>query len=76
MNLRQIDMRQGIAWVQGKRGWRKVFLGKASVQAIQAYLRERPVGKGDALWLNRFSQSADHRRRAPTGGSAGGEGQY
>lgn len=56
MNLRQLDLRQGIAWVKGKRGWRKVFLGKASVQAIQAYLKERPTNKGDALWLNRFGQ--------------------
>ena len=56
MNLRQLDLKQGIAWVKGKRGWRKVFLGKASVQAIQAYLQERPTGKGDTLWLNIFGQ--------------------
>lgn len=56
MNLHQLDLRQGIAWVKGKRGWRKVFLGKASVQAIQTYLKERPANKGDALWLNVFGQ--------------------
>ena len=52
MNLQQLDLRQGIAWVHGKRGWRKVFLGKASTQAIAEYLAERPAGKGDTLWLN------------------------
>ncbi|MBU6352100.1 MAG: tyrosine-type recombinase/integrase [Chloroflexi bacterium] len=52
MNLRQLDLRQGLAWVNGKRGWRKVFLGKASVEAILAYLPERPTNGGDALWLN------------------------
>ena len=57
MNLRQLDLKQGIAWVQGKRGWRKVFLGKASIQAIQAYLQERPTGKEDAVWLKRWGNS-------------------
>lgn len=52
MNLRQLDLRQGIAWVKGKRGWRKVFLGKASVQSIQRYLQGRPTGQPHALWLN------------------------
>lgn len=52
MNLRQLDLRQGVAWVNGKRGWRKVFLGKASAEAILAYLPERPTNGGDALWLN------------------------
>jgi site-specific recombinase XerD len=56
MNLRQLDLRQGVAWVKGKRGWRKVFLGKASVQAIQTYLKARPTTKGDVLWLNIFDQ--------------------
>lgn len=56
MNLRQLDLRQGIAWVQGKRGWRKVFLGTAGVQAIQAYLQERPTGQEHALWLNTSGQ--------------------
>lgn len=55
MNLRQLDVRQGVAWVKGQRGWRKVFLGKASVQAIQTYLKERS-GRGDTLWLNIFGQ--------------------
>src|SRR5690606_18471312 len=52
MNLRQLDLKQGIAWVQGKRGWRKVFLGKAAVETIEAYLCERPAGQEQALWLN------------------------
>jgi site-specific recombinase XerC len=56
MNLHQLDLWQGIAWVKGKPGWRKVFLGKASVQAIQAYLKDRPPNKHDALWLNIFGQ--------------------
>jgi site-specific recombinase XerD len=46
-----------MAWVKGKRGWRKVVLGKASVQAIQAYLQERSVSQSNALWLNVFGQS-------------------
>lgn len=49
--LSRLDFKSGTSWVDGKRGWRKVFLGKASVQAIQAYLPERTTGSGDALWL-------------------------
>ena len=56
MNLRQLDLRQGFAWVQGKRGWRKVFLGKAGVEAIQGYMSERHPLAEDALWLNTFGQ--------------------
>ncbi|MCC6168722.1 MAG: tyrosine-type recombinase/integrase [Caldilineaceae bacterium] len=56
MNLPQLDLKQGIAWVQGKRGWRKVFLGNAGVQAIQAYLAERPASQGHALWLNAYDR--------------------
>lgn len=56
MNVRQLDLRRGIAWVKGKRGWRKVFLGKASAQAIGDYLKERTAHKSDALWLNVFGQ--------------------
>ena len=52
MSLTHLDLKQGMAWVNGKRGWRKVFLGKASVQAIQSYMRERGPGRYDALWLN------------------------
>ena len=52
MSLSHLDLKQGTAWVNGKRGWRKVFLGKASVQAIRAYLQERGPGRYDALWLN------------------------
>jgi site-specific recombinase XerD len=50
------SVRASVAWVKGKRGWRKVFLGKSSVQAIQSYLKERPANKGDMLWLNVFGQ--------------------
>lgn len=56
MTLRQLDLPKGIAWVNGKRGWRKVFLGKASIQAIHAYLKERSANKADALWLNPAGQ--------------------
>lgn len=56
MNLHQLDLKQGMAWVKGKRGWRKVVLGKASIQAIQAYLQERSVSQSHALWLNVFAQ--------------------
>lgn len=56
MNLRQLDLKTGMAWVKGKRGWRKVFLGKAGVQAIQDYLAERPANKSHRLWLNIFGQ--------------------
>jgi site-specific recombinase XerD len=52
MSLTHLDLKQGMAWVNGKRGWRKVFWGKASAQAIRAYLEERGVGRYDALWLN------------------------
>ncbi|MCC6457221.1 MAG: tyrosine-type recombinase/integrase [Caldilineaceae bacterium] len=56
MDLSQLDLKQGVAWVKGKRGWRKVFLGKASVQAIQHYLQVRPAGKTTGLWLNVHGQ--------------------
>lgn len=52
MRLSRLDLRKGTAWVDGKRGWRKVFLGQASVQTITAYLRERSLAGRDALWLN------------------------
>lgn len=56
MSLSQLDLKQGTAWVNGKRGWRKVFLGTASVQAIRAYLEERQAAKSDPLWLNMNGQ--------------------
>jgi site-specific recombinase XerD len=52
MCLSRLDLRNGTAWVEGKRGWRKVFLGQASVQAVTAYMRERSSHKDDALWLS------------------------
>lgn len=52
MTVSKLNLKHGTAWVFGKRGWRKVFLGKASVEAIQAYLDERPINAPDALWLN------------------------
>jgi integrase/recombinase XerC len=52
MGLQRLDLRHGTVWVNGKRGWRKVFLGQASTDAIQVYLRERPANGQDALWLN------------------------
>jgi site-specific recombinase XerD len=51
MCLSRLDLKNGTAWVDGKRGWRKLFLGKTSVQAIQAYLVERSSASEDALWL-------------------------
>ena len=52
IDIQRLDLRHGTVWVNGKRGWRKVFLGQASIDAIQAYLRERPATGQDALWLN------------------------
>lgn len=52
MTTSKLDLKHGTAWVFGKRGWRKVFLGKASQEAIHAYLYVRPINAPDALWLN------------------------
>lgn len=52
MKLSQINLKNGEVWVEGKRGWRKVFLGKASLQAVCAYLQERLELPSDHLWLN------------------------
>jgi len=52
MSVERLDLRKGTAWVNGKRGWRKVFLGEASVAAITGYLQSRPTVATDALWLN------------------------
>ena len=52
MGLQRLDLNRGIAWVEGKRGWRKVFLGQAGIDAIQDYLLDRPANGLDALWLN------------------------
>ena len=52
MTVSKLDMKHGTAWVFGKRGWRKIFLGKASQEAIRDYLSVRPINAPDALWLN------------------------
>ena len=52
MDLQRINLKKGIVWVKGKRGWRKVFLGEASQHAILAYLDERPQSSSSALWLS------------------------
>ena len=56
MDLERLHLYQGIAWVQGKRGWRKIFLGKASIEAIDAYLQTRPINAPTNLWLNVYGQ--------------------
>ncbi|MCC6457905.1 MAG: tyrosine-type recombinase/integrase [Caldilineaceae bacterium] len=56
MQLSRLDLRKGLAWVEGKRGWRKIFLGQASVQAIRMYLQERAVTGTDTLWLNAYNE--------------------
>jgi integrase/recombinase XerD len=56
MNLERLHLYQGITWVQGKRGWRKIFLGKASIEAIEAYLQMRPINAPTNLWLNVHGQ--------------------
>ena len=52
MTLSQLDLRRGIAWVKGKRGWRKIFLGDAGLEAIQAVSERTQPGAQNALWLN------------------------
>ena len=52
MDTQRLDIQQGVAWVEGKRGWRKIFLGQASVEAIANYLPERPLNAPTALWLS------------------------
>ena len=52
MNLRELDLGRASPGCRASAAWRKVFLSKATVQAIQAYLRERPAGQEHALWLN------------------------
>lgn len=56
MDLERLHLAQGIAWVQGKRGWRKIFLGKASIEAINAYIQTRPINAPTNLWLNVHGQ--------------------
>lgn len=56
MDTQRLDLNQGIAWVEGKRGWRKIFLGQTSVSAIADYLQERPINSSTSLWLNVMGQ--------------------
>lgn len=56
MELKRLKLKVGSASVYGKRGWRPVFLGKASVQAIQAYLEERASETSPKLWLGRYGE--------------------
>jgi integrase/recombinase XerD len=56
MDLERLHLAQGATWVQGKRGWRKIFLGKASIEAIDAYLQTRPINAPTHLWLNAHGQ--------------------
>jgi integrase/recombinase XerC len=51
MTIDQLDLRKGEAWVKGKRGWRKVFLGKTCVEAVETYLQERTESPEPTLWL-------------------------
>ena len=52
MDTHRLDLKRGVAWVEGKRGWRKVFLGESSLQAIRDYLQDRPENAPTALWLS------------------------
>lgn len=52
MKVSEINLETGEAWVAGKRGYRQVFLGKASVAAIRHYLAERPADQGPWLWVS------------------------
>lgn len=56
MDLERLNLIQGVAWVHGKRGWRKIFLGRTSIDAIYAYLETRPINAPSALWLNIHGQ--------------------
>lgn len=53
MSIQRLELDKGFAWVNGKRGWRKAYLGEANAKAIRAYLHERPLVAEDAVWLNR-----------------------
>ncbi len=56
MTMENLKVGTGEALVYGKRGWRKVFLGKASTEAIKLYLKERPEISEGALWLNVYNK--------------------
>lgn len=52
MDITRLNLKRGEAWVDGKRSWRQIFLGKMCVDAIKSYLAERPTDQGSALWLS------------------------
>jgi site-specific recombinase XerD len=56
MTINHLTLTTGEALVYGKRGWRKVYLGKESTVAIKAYLEERPKTGEGALWLNVYGR--------------------
>jgi integrase/recombinase XerD len=56
MDTERLNLKHGTVWVDGKRGWRKIFLGQASISAIEDYIQERPVNGPTALWLNNHGQ--------------------
>ena len=51
MTVGSLNLSKGEVWVNGKRGWRKVFLGKASIKAVDCYLEVRPPSFCDGLWI-------------------------
>ncbi|MBX3054199.1 MAG: tyrosine-type recombinase/integrase [Caldilineaceae bacterium] len=52
MTTDQLDLAKGETWVKGKRGWRKVFLGKVCIEALQTYVDDRPDEPTNALWVS------------------------
>ncbi|RMH36453.1 MAG: hypothetical protein D6694_13880 [Gammaproteobacteria bacterium] len=52
MTIDQLNLTKGEAWVCGKRGWRKIFLGEVCVEALRTYLEERPNDPSNALWIS------------------------
>ena len=52
MKVSELNLQTGEAWVAGKRGYRQIFLGKASVDAIRHYLPERRSDQGPWLWVS------------------------
>ncbi|HRW06879.1 MAG TPA: tyrosine-type recombinase/integrase [Caldilineaceae bacterium] len=56
MTMENLKLSTGEVLVYGKRGWRKVYLGKESTEAIKVYIEERPDTDEDALWLNVYGK--------------------
>ncbi|MEM7130380.1 MAG: tyrosine-type recombinase/integrase [Chloroflexota bacterium] len=57
MDIKRMNLNRGEIWVNGKRGWRKIFLGKTSKQVIRDYLEDRPNAVTSSLWLNQYRES-------------------